>query len=212
MRKRLFSTLVLACSLSVFAQEQKDSTKVVQLKKVELTSTKFKLNLKQSGKIVTKITSAELKQYAGSSIVSLLNQLSGINIIGTNSTAGQNLSYQIRGGSNRQVLILIDGIAITNPSAIANDYDLRLLPLNQIESVEIIKGAASALYGSGAATTVINIKLKSAKKDFLLSLNTSVATNNSQDKKAFDLNNFTQGISLSNTFNMMQVALLMVII
>jgi len=201
MKKRLFSTFFLACSLSIFAQQQKDSTKVEQLKAVELTSTKFKLNQEQSGKIVTKITSAELRQYQGSSIVSLLNQLSGINIIGTNSTAGQNLSYQIRGGSNRQVLILIDGIAITNPSSIANDYDLRLLPLNQIESVEIIKGAASALYGSGAATAVINIKLKSAKKGTLLNFNTSVATNNSQDKKAINANNFTQAVTLSKVFN-----------
>jgi len=191
----------MACALSISAQQQKDSIKVEKLKTVELTSTKFKLNLAQSGKIVTKITSADLKRYTGTGIVSLLNKLSGINIIGANSTAGQNLSYQIRGGSNRQVLILIDGIAITNPSSIANDYDLRLLPLNQIESVEIIKGAASALYGSGAATAVINIKLKSATNGSLISLNTSVATNNSQDKKAFGLQNFTQGISLSKVYN-----------
>jgi vitamin B12 transporter len=39
-------------------------------------------------------------------------------------------------------------------------YDLRLLPVEQIESIEIMKGASSTLYGSGAATGVINITLK----------------------------------------------------
>jgi vitamin B12 transporter len=62
-------------------------------------------------------------------------------------------------------LILIDGIAATDPSQIANDYDLRLLNLDQVESIEILKGASSTLYGSGAATAVINITLKKASEN-----------------------------------------------
>jgi vitamin B12 transporter len=43
---------------------------------------------------------------------------------------------------------------------------LRLLPVEQIESIEIMKGASSTLYGSGAATGVINITLKKAGKSY----------------------------------------------
>jgi len=200
MKKRLFGTLLTVCSFTINAQQVADATEVVKLQTVELTSTKFQLNANHSGKVVLKLTQADLKQYRGFELTTLLDQLAGIDIIGNQSAAGLNLSYSFRGGSNRQVLILIDGVAINNPSSISNDYDLRLLPLDQVESIEIIKGAASALYGSGAATAVINIKLKSAEKDFKATLNTSVATNNSQDKNGLNLANFERGITFSQAF------------
>jgi len=200
MKKRLFSTVITLCTLSVFAQQQKDTTQVEQLKTVELTSTRFKLNKSQTGKAVEVISSKELQKYQGSTIVTLLDNLAGVEILGTQSTAGQNLTYSFRGGANRQVVILIDGIAINNPSSIANDYDLRLIPLDQIERVEVIKGATSALYGSGAATAVINIKLKEAKDGFKTQINTSVGSNNTQDDSNLNLTNFKQSISLSNRF------------
>ncbi|MFK5890691.1 MAG: TonB-dependent receptor [Flavobacteriaceae bacterium] len=201
MKKRLFITLFFACSFSVFAQQQKDTTQVEQLETVELTSTRFKLNKSQTGKVVEVISSKELQKYQGSNIATLLDNLAGIEILGNQSTAGQNLTYSFRGGSNRQVVILIDGIAINNPSSIANDYDLRLIPLGQIERVEVIKGAASALYGSGAATAVINIKLKEAKGGFKTQINTSVGSNNTQDDSNLNLSNFKQSVSLSKRFN-----------
>jgi len=185
--------------MSVFAQQQKkDTTQVEQLKTVELTSTRFKLNKSQTGKSVAVITSKELQKYQGSSVVTLLDNLAGVEILGTQSTAGQNLTYSFRGGSNRQVVILIDGIAINNPSSIANDYDLRLIPLDQIERVEVIKGAASALYGSGAATGVINIKLKEATKSFKAQINTSVGTNNTQSDSKLNANNYKQSVAISS--------------
>lgn len=73
---------------------------------------------------------------------------------------GQNLSYFIRGGNNRQVLVRIDGIVVSDPSQIESEFDLRLLALDQIQSVEVVKGASSSLYGSGAATAVIDITTK----------------------------------------------------
>jgi len=51
-----------------------------------------------------------------------------------------------------------------NPSIVSNDFDLRLLDLNTVESIEIIKGAASTLYGNAAATAVINITTKKSSK------------------------------------------------
>ena len=57
---------------------------------------------------------------------------------------------------------MIDGVQLNDPSHITNEYDLRLIPISNIESIEIIKGASSVLYGSGAATAVINITTKKA--------------------------------------------------
>ena len=116
-------------------------------------------------------------------------------INGAKSNAGQNLSYFIRGGRNRQVLILIDGIAVTDPSQIANDYDLRLLNADQVESIEILKGAASTLYGSGAASAVINVKLKEAKQNKLSTSFTSVlGTNMSSSDDNYAIEDFRNSI------------------
>ena len=82
--------------------------------------------------------------------------------------------------------------------AITNTFDLRLLTLSQIETIEIMNGAASTLYGSSAATGVINIILKKgADKTVTVNYEISGGTNNSQNSKVFDLNDFNQNISLN---------------
>jgi vitamin B12 transporter len=46
--------------------------------------------------------------------------------------------------------VLIDGVPVTDQAAINQEFDLRLIAVHQIESIEILKGASSTLYGSGA--------------------------------------------------------------
>lgn len=70
------------------------------------------------------------------------------------------MEYNIRGGRSGDILILINGVPVSDPSTLSNDYDLRLLNANAVEFIEVMKGGASTLYGSGASAGVINIKLK----------------------------------------------------
>ena len=132
------------------------------LDEVVVTDSRFKLKRENSGKTVIKISQQEIENNQGRTISELINTKSGIEINGSRSNAGQNLGVYVRGGRNRQVLVLIDGIQVSDPSQISGGYDFRLLNLNQIESIEIIKGAASTLYGSGAAAAVVNITTKAA--------------------------------------------------
>ncbi|HCY82516.1 MAG TPA: TonB-dependent receptor, partial [Xanthomarina gelatinilytica] len=184
------------------AQQQAVSTEVETLEEVVITDSKFYLNRENSGKVITKITSEELEKQQGKSVAEIINATAGIEINGANSQAGQNLNYYVRGGKNRQVLILIDGIAVSDPSQIANDYDLRLLNANQVESIEILKGASSTLYGSGAGTAVINIKLKEAsKKAISANFKSTIGTNQSQEDTNYNLNNFQNNVSVNGTLN-----------
>jgi vitamin B12 transporter len=182
------------------AQAQTDSLKTEKLDEVVVTDSKFQLKRENSGKVITKITSKDLEKLQGQSIAEIIGRTVGVEINGVRSNAGQNLSYFIRGGRNRQVLILIDGIQVTDPSQIANDYDLRLLNPDQVDSIEILKGASSTLYGTGAATAVINIKLKEASKSpFNLNLRSTLGTNQSSNESNYAIEDFRNSVSLNGS-------------
>lgn len=202
MKKRLFlvSMFCIAVIHTTNAQIPTDSLKLQELDEVVVTDTRFQQKRSTSGKIITKITSKDLEQMSGQSIASILGRTVGVEINGVRSNAGQNLSYFIRGGRNRQVLVLIDGIQVSDPSQIGSDYDLRLLNAEQVESIEILKGASSTLYGSGAATAVINIKLKEPQnKPVQLQLKSIIGTNNSANDNNASVNDFRNSVALNGS-------------
>ncbi|MEY8848800.1 TonB-dependent receptor plug domain-containing protein [Psychroserpens sp. XS_ASV72] len=197
---KVLGILSLGISSLGYAQKQADSLKIEQLEEVVITDSRFNLKRENSGKVITKITQDDLKNLKGKSVAEILNTTAGIDINGTRSNAAQNLSYFVRGGRNRQVLIMIDGVPLTDASQISNDYDLRLLSVDQVESIEILKGASSTLYGTGAATAVINIKLKKASDDvFNLSLNSNFGTNQSQEDDKYALEHYKNSVSINGT-------------
>lgn len=197
MNKRVFSfcAATLVCIIARAQEEQK-----IELEEVVVTDSRFELKRENSGKTVIKITAEEIENNQGKTLVSLINAKSGIEINGSRSSAGQNLGYYIRGGNNRQVLVMIDGIQVNDPSQIANDFDLRLIDLAQVESVEIIKGAASTLYGNNAATAVISITTKKASsKGISANFLTSVGTNQSAKDENYNLADFSNSANINGT-------------
>ena len=204
MNKQLLIVSVLACSFvstSLFAQKnvaQKEN--VEMLNEVVVTATKFNLKKENTGKVIHVITQKQLQQNAGKTVIEILNTIAGIDVKGVNANASEPRSINIRGGRSRQVLVLIDGVPVTDQSAINQEFDLRLLAVNQIESIEILKGASSTLYGSGAATAVINVILKKATKDRISgSFETSFGTNNSTKSSNSGLADKNQNINLNGT-------------
>ena len=172
MRKKLF---ILGCFLAstiegISQSDQTNSagtpdTTVTGLKEVVVTGTRFELPIEKSGKIIYKLSAEDIEKNAGKSIPDILNEVPGIQMSGNFGTLGTNIDVYARGGRSKNTLILIDGIPLNDPSGINASYDLRLLSLNQVESIEVLKGALSTLYGTGASAAVINIKLKEAVCD-----------------------------------------------
>ena len=147
-----------------------------------LISTKRIEPLSQEQASTLLIDQETILTFAGGSVAGLLNQIGGIEINGATGHSGQNLGYYVRGGNNRQVLIMVDGAVVSDASSIASDFDLRLLPLDQIQSIAIVRGPSSVLYGSGAATAVIYIKTKQYNKQGIqFDLQQSLGTNRSTD-------------------------------
>lgn len=202
MKKQVLFVGALACSFvstTLFAQEEKKE-KVEFLEEVVVTATKFETNTKNVGKIIYTITQETIKNNAGKTISDLLNEIPGVEINGNFSTKGQNLGYYIRGGRNRQVAILINGVAVNDPSSFNGDFDLRQIDINQIERIEVLKGASSTLYGTGAATGVINILLKKAsKKEFAATFTSSIGTNTSSEDTRFAGDTYITSLNMNGT-------------
>jgi len=204
MNKQLLIVSVLACSFvstSLFAQKKIAQKKNVELlNEVVVTATKFNLKKENTGKVIHVITQKQLQQNAGKTVIEILNTIAGIDVKGVNANASEPRSINIRGGRSRQVLVLIDGVPVTDQSAINQEFDLRLLAVSQIETIEILKGASSTLYGSGAATAVINVILKKASKDSVSgSFETSFGTNNSTKSSNSGLADKNQNINLNGS-------------
>jgi vitamin B12 transporter len=201
MNKQITIIGALAISLastSVFAQKTQE--KKINLTEVVISATKFKLAKEKVGKVITKITQQEIQNNAGKTVLELLNNITGIEIKGLNSNSGDVKGIYIRGGRSRQVLVLIDGVPVSDPTGISQEFDLRLLSLNQIESIEVLKGASSTLYGSGAATGVINIILKKASKEEVsLSYEASLGTSNTANSNSLRLLDKNQNLSVRGT-------------
>lgn len=177
------------------AQEQVQS-KIIE--EIVISDTKFAQSKEKSGKIIEKITAKDLENKKGQSLANVLSQVAGVEVNGNQSGTGKNLEYYIRGGRSRQVLIVIDGVPVTDASGIGLQYDLRLLPVEQIESIEIMKGAASTLYGSGAATGLINITLKKAvKKEIVGTAYMNIGSQNVPNQTKTSAQDFNQGFSVN---------------
>jgi len=165
MSKKLITLSVcLIATTLAFGQIKNDNPKIVDtiisLDEVIVTANKVEQKQNTTGKVITVINAAALQANAGRSIAQILNEQAGLYLPGSLSNAGTVPSIYMRGASSGRTLILIDGMPVGDPSMISNEFDLNLVPLNQIERIEILKGAQSTLYGSDAIGGVINIITK----------------------------------------------------
>jgi iron complex outermembrane receptor protein len=91
----------------------------------------------------------------------IIEQIPGVNIIDgqANIRGGGGFSY----GAGSRVLLLVDDMPLL--SADAGDIKWNFIPVENIEQVEVIKGASSALFGSSALNGVINVRTAYPKNE-----------------------------------------------
>ena len=122
------------------------------LREVVVTGTGTQHLLKDAPVQTEVISHRQLQQYAGKSIEDILSGLTASFDFSENDMSSR---LQMNGLGNSYVLILIDGRRLHGDNG--GENDLSLIDPHNIERIEIVKGASSALYGSDAIAGVINI-------------------------------------------------------
>lgn len=157
MKKNLvFAGLLCVTGVSQMTAQEKEGN----IPEVTIAA-KSNQQLHKTGKNVQLITTKDLEKYKGQNLSEVLSQVSGFQITGNFNNNTEPKSLKIRGGKMANVLVLVDGVPLKDVTG--NDYnavDLRLFAAENIESIEILNGASSVLYGSNATLSVINIKTK----------------------------------------------------
>jgi outer membrane cobalamin receptor len=118
-----------------------------------MVSSRAASSLVSAGRTVDVITREELDRRAGQPLSQVLATSLGVDI-SPRSPAQADIA--IRGSSIEQVLILVDGIRVSDQQAGHFDLDLAV-PMDMIERIEILRGTGSALYGPNAVGGVVNI-------------------------------------------------------
>ena len=171
-KTNLLSLVFIFCVFSTAAQTD---TVRGQVDPVVVTANKYEQRQSTTGKVITVLTKEQLIKNNGKSLSQVLNEQAGLVINGSLNNAGSVQTVYMRGASSGRTLILLDGIPVNDPSMINNEFDLNLFSLDNVERIEICKGAQSTLYGSDAIAGVINIITVNADPKKALNIKTSLS-------------------------------------
>jgi len=105
---------------------------------------------------VTVITRQDIEAHGYNTLVQALSAVPGLRV-SPSGGPGQVASVFIRGGDSNQVLVLRDGMPITDASDANGAFNFGVDTLADVERIEIVRGPMASLYGSGAINGVINL-------------------------------------------------------
>jgi vitamin B12 transporter len=154
-RARCLAALVLVSLVpAAFGQQPPAPASPDQLQQVIVTASRAPEPEEASLFSVTVLTRADIEARQALSVPDLLADLAGINI-DQSGGLGQQSSVFIRGADSDHTLLLIDGVRVGSASLGIAPFEI--IPLEQIDHIEVVRGPRSTLYGSDAVGGVIQI-------------------------------------------------------
>ncbi|MCQ8116526.1 TonB-dependent receptor plug domain-containing protein [Methylomonas rosea] len=121
----------------------------------------YKQPISKAPSIATVITAADIKQIGATDIDEVLETVPGLHV--ERNTIGYNPIYTFRGifsQFNQQVLMMVNGIPITNSYTGSRSEVWGGMPIRDIARIEVVRGPGSAVYGADAFAGVINVITK----------------------------------------------------
>lgn len=158
----LTAILLLTPFSGAIAKEAPD----FDLDEIVITATKIPVKLSESGANVNIITKEEIEKMHYRDLGEALRNTPGFIYVDYGGSGGRSSWGGINGTAN--ILVLIDGKRMNLPNQMAGaspvDFN-NIISMGNIERIEIVKGSASALYGSDAAGGIVNVITKKGQEN-----------------------------------------------
>ena len=142
-------------------EEPADTTrtdKEVTLDDIEVTASRAPLALGQAARMVTVLTRDDIQAAPVQSVNDLLKYAAGVDVR-QRGPIGAQTDVSIRGGTQEQITILLNGINICDPQTGHNAFDFPC-DISDIERIEVLEGPAARIYGTSSLMGAVNIVTK----------------------------------------------------
>lgn len=149
----------VAFGFTVSATAQTASIEETKLDTIIVNGSRLDQTMTEIGSSVSVITRDDLEELGVDFALDAIATAPGVTV-NQNGAFGGNASVRIRGASNDQTLVLIDGVPVNDPTGTGGGYNFAYLDTNTIERIEVLKGPQSTLWGSDAIGGVVSITTK----------------------------------------------------
>jgi len=144
-------------TLSLLAFPTLSTAEDAALEPMVVTATRTPTPLSQLGSSVTLITADDIERRQFQTLTDALKDVPGLMVV-QSGVMGSQTSVFMRGTNSDHVLVLIDGVEMNDPSSPNGSFDFAHFLLDDIDSIEIVRGSQSVLYGADAIGGVIQIR------------------------------------------------------
>jgi vitamin B12 transporter len=124
-----------------------------RLDPIVVTATRMEQKASEQASSVSVVTREDIEMKNPAVAGDVLRGIPGVDVQRTGSP-GNRENIKIRGGLAAHTLVMIDGFPVNSPTL--GSFDIGSLPVDDFERIEVVRGAQSALYGSGAMGGVVN--------------------------------------------------------
>lgn len=175
----------------------------VKLEETVVTAESFGNSVLKSPKNITVVTAKDIKERGAQSIEDALKTVPGLMAYNNMGGSDAKISFRgmIPGKEEQNILFLMDGLPY-NSVVDTGGVNLNLIPIDNVERIEVLPNSGNILYGEGAVAGVINIITKKPRKDkYYGSFSYEIG---SYDLKNYKLNlgtNITKNLSFDIKYN-----------
>lgn len=153
MRRVVYAAMILIIATPVSGQQASPSSPSYVLDGLVVTGVPQPRAETAMGNTVTVLDGLELRAAGVTRVTDALRSVPGLALVEGGSFGGV-VSLFLRGAESDYVQVLIDGVQVNQPGG---SFDFSGLTTDNVERIEILRGPASALYGSDAVGGVIHI-------------------------------------------------------
>lgn len=194
MEKKIIPSVVASLLLATNVYSNTDKLSQITV----YSATKSEQSIKDVTSNVEVITKEQIEERQFTTVTEALNTVPGVSFT-SNGGLGKTTSVRLRGFDSKRALVLIDGIRYNDLTSSAG-APFENIMINDIERIEVIKGAQSGIWGADASAGVINIITSKSKLGFNGQVNLEYGSFNTK-KSGINLSYATNNYYIKGFYN-----------